>query len=240
MKKVERFKRVGLACGLITLVFGIQGCAFKAEGVSFGSFEYGVDPILDLKEKQGKAAIEGNSREEFFYQPGDEIRPIFVGTSSHFRKFEENEAEEFYPQYSEFAQRINPDKAPSISLGDFVEMFSGWTMLKYFSVPLVGGLYEDALVPKALAGLIKFPSATTTALVQATGDLIAGQVNADGFLVIERLLCKEKEDFKACKQEYEKGIFDAATGRELKQSLELKESGRQIDVNSLKVLRETE
>ena len=100
-----------------------------------------------------------------------------------------------------------------------------------FSIPLVAGRYDYALVPADMQADIHFPSAFGTLMVQETGDLIVAKSNQDGYFLIADVLCEDAEGFASCASKYRKGLFDATTGKELSaSSLKPKESGHRIDI----------
>jgi hypothetical protein len=161
---------------------------------------------------------------------------ILIGTVSAFRPFDKRSIEEYYSSYTEFSALVHPGSAPAIGFGEFRKSFSGWTNLKYFTVPAVTGFYEDALVPVGLTEQIKFPSSLGIVMVQEAGDLLAARTNADGFYVVESVLCKDGSAYVECAKQYKKGIFDGATGAQLYRNLERMPHGYVIDTKTFELL----
>jgi hypothetical protein len=99
-----------------------------------------------------------------------------------------------------------------------------------FSIPLIMGTYDVALVPNDIHAEIRFPSSFGTVMVQESGDLLAARTNRDGYFFVKQVLCKDGRGYSACAKKYQKGLFNGSTGEELTyKTLIPKESGRRID-----------
>ncbi|WP_230371246.1 hypothetical protein [Paludibacterium denitrificans] len=59
--------------------------------------------------------------------------------------------------------------------------------------------------------------------------------NADGVLILDRVLCQDKDpEYRTCAKQFERGRFDATTGQEL-DGFKPKTNGVQIDVATYKL-----
>ena len=212
-----RFLCLNVASTTVLLLFG---CAATQEGLYVGETP-----------KIGAEALVENR------QPDVAKELILIGATSAFRPFNEANIQEYYSSYEKFSAQIHPNSPPAIDFDEFRDSFSGWTNLKYFSLPIVAGfflpiptgLYEDALVPNGLSEQIKFPSSAGTILVQEAGDLLAARTNSDGFYIVKKILCKDVPGYFECAKQYEKGVFDGITGVELDSNLKKKAYGKVID-----------
>jgi hypothetical protein len=88
------------------------------------------------------------------------------------------------------------------------------------------------LVPTDLAGETRFASAAGSFLIGTTGDLVAAKLDVDGLLWLDRILCKDDSAYHACAGDYERGIFDENTGRELDRDRTLKPNGRAVSIDT--------
>ena len=181
------------------------------------------------------AIVENRNQQGYRVQAGMDAfvppRLILVGEVSSFRKFDDATSSKYYDSYVEFAHDVHPDAGATVTLEQFKEQFEGWTRLRYSQH------YRDALVPFELGGDVRFPSPAGVFWGQATGDLVAARSNADGFYIVERVLCRDDAEYSACADQYVKGVFDSSTGFELDGKLRPKNAGKTIDINSYKFVR---
>lgn len=200
-----------------------HGCvSVGLEGISPGKDSFGVREIF--------VPVESDEAAESQVPPGWSPNLLVVGTVSAYRKLKGRRLEKFYSSYVEFGEKVHPGAPVAYSPDEFASTFSGWTRLKTFTIPLTWGHYTSSLVPVALQDEIKFPYASGAFLGQEAGDLLVARLNADGYLVVEKVLCKDDSDYFDCAKKFEKGFFDATTGRELnRRTLVPKEKGDWID-----------
>ena len=216
---------------IISLLILLGGCVSQ-EGVTIVPSAKGAEHIIIQREQ----AIETGDRD-----PADvPTNIILVGTVSAFRAFDDaDEANKFYEDYVDFAEELHPGGAPEYTAEEFREAIAGWTKVKFFTVPLVVGLYDYALVPVAIREDIRFPSGFGTFMVQEAGDMLAARTNDDGYFVVRELLCKDGEGYAECAENYEKGIFDGVTGEELHSTkLVPKPDGDRIDPDTYLKIQE--
>lgn len=118
---------------------------------------------------------------------------------------------------------------------DFAARMGGWVNIETFGLAGFVKLERPAVVRLADAESVGFAS-PGAALFGATGDLVAARSDADGMLVLDKVLCREKaDDFKTCAARYVRGHFNQA-GLELDGDLLPKPSGRRIDPASYALL----
>ena len=101
----------------------------------------------------------------------------------------------------------------------------------------MGALYFGVLIDKSELGEIKYPNSVEVALVQASGDLVAAKSNEDGVFFIEKYLCGRENNYKECKGNYSRGLFDAQSGRQLDYKFNLKENGENINTQTYEVIK---
>ncbi|XLZ69082.1 hypothetical protein ABT364_21420 [Massilia sp. SR12] len=126
--------------------------------------------------------------------------------------------------------------ARSGSADDFAARLGGLTSIETFGMAGLVKLERPAAVRLADVDAVGFVSKAGE-LFGSTGDLVAARSDADGLLVLEKVLCKGgAPDFKACATRYVRGHFDPA-GVELDSDLQPKRGGRRIDPASYAVLQ---
>ena len=62
--------------------------------------------------------------------------------------------------------------------------------------------------------------------------------NEDGAFIIAEMLCRDRKGYHACKDQNHRGIFDAATGKELGSKGKFREDGYRIDLATYKVIEQ--
>lgn len=121
------------------------------------------------------------------------------------------------------------------SADDFAARMGGWVSIETFGLAGFVRLERPALVRLADADSVAFAS-RGAALFGATGDLVAARSDAEGMLVLDKVLCRQKaDDFKTCTARHMRGHFDQA-GVELDGDLQPKRSARRIDPASYALL----
>ena len=141
-----------------------------------------------------------------------------------------------YSEYSTAALKFLIDKPVNLSEEEFGNSVTGWTMVQSFNIPLVGGSYTGVLIDNTESIEIKFPGNAEVMLVQATGDLVIAKSNSDGVFFIERVLCVRDSEYKECKNNFVRGVFDAQSGGELDREFTEKENGKKIDTQTYEAL----
>ncbi|WP_342120907.1 hypothetical protein [Pseudoduganella sp. OTU4001] len=114
------------------------------------------------------------------------------------------------------------------SADDFAARMGGVTSIETYGLAGFVRLERPAVVRAADVGAVGFASQGGS-LFGSTGDLVAARSEADGMLVLDKVLCQEKAPgFNACAARYLRGHFDQA-GVELDGDLQPKRGGRRID-----------
>ena len=202
------------------LVLLSTGCTVTKEGVFPGDLKKNFSGI-DLEKCKAKVCPK---------------KLIVVGTVSTPRKIRDHE--EMYASYLTAAKKFVGEEEVVVSMQEFTETIDGWTLLQIYNIPLVGAAYAPIFIPEKVTSEINYPSAAETFLFQVTGDLVSAQSNADGVMMLDRLLCAKKDDYIPCKRQYHRGGFDGVTGAQLSKSFKVKKKGKTIDVDTFKTIDE--
>lgn len=211
-----------------------SGCV-SYEGVGFSKVSY-INPGM-----QKYASLEGETdygdTEEEAAERAEITEAIAIGTVSVFREFEADDYEKAYARYVENFEDWGVDRGPSVSHAEFRDRYAGWTRIKGFHIPLVGAMFIPVLVHRSVVGEVEFEGGVATVLLSTSSDLVATVTNEDGAFVVTEMLCRDKKGYHACKAQYHRGIFDAATGKEIGSKGQFKEDGYRIDLTTYEVIK---
>ncbi len=228
------FRRLLIALLLLGSVVS-SGCV-SYEGVGFSKVSY-INPGM-----QQFARLEGESdygdTEEQAAERTDITEAIAIGTVTVFREFEGDEYEKAYARYVENFEDWGVGRGPSVSFEEFRNRYAGWSRIRVLHVPLILGQYMAVLVHRSVIGEVEFEGGMATVILDTSSDLVATVSNEDGAFVVAEMLCRDKKGYHACKDQYHRGIFDAATGRELDGKGQFKEDGYRIDLTTYKVVNQ--
>ena len=223
-----------LFIGLLLIGSVVSSGCVSYEGVGFNKVSY-INPGM-----QKYASLEGETdygdTEDEAAGRSDITEAIAIGTVSVFREFEGDDYEKAYARYVGNFEDWGVDRGPSVSLAEFRDRYAGWTRIKGFHIPLVGAMFIPVLVHRSVVGEVEFESGMSTVLLATSSDLVATVTNEDGAFVIAEMLCRDKKGYHTCKAQYHRGIFDAATGKELDGKSQFKEDGYRIDLKTYKVI----
>ncbi|WP_233809440.1 hypothetical protein [Paraburkholderia sp. HP33-1] len=169
---------------------------------------------------------------------------VLIGTVGPLRTYDGDDARKNYEKgYVNSARQWHPEHPePYMTEADYTQQVAGWTSVETYSIPGVMSMRVPAQVPYSVVKEISFPSTFASLMIQKTGDLVAGLSNDDGWVFVTQVLCKDSttedggKSYRVCAANYERGRFDAATGRELDTSLAPKENGTMIDTSTYKRL----
>ena len=217
--------RVAAVCLVAVLA---TGCVSQ-EGIGIGTQPYVNGGMVKYSRLPTAEPEEGDERV---------TNVTLIGTLSAYRGFAADEYQGEYEKYVEGFEKWESGTEPSLSLEEFSATMAGWTKVKIFGIPLIAAAYVKALVPKDLLDDVKFEPGVGTFLLQTSSDLVAAVSNDDGAFVISERLCADVDGFTKCSRQYHKGIFETATGQELKSKLRLKEDGVVIDTVTFKVIEQ--
>jgi hypothetical protein len=179
----------------------------------------------------------------FSNQRGTEPAPvasgrILIGTVPGYRRVDGEDNARFYEMYRKLAPHA-VDGMPALTQDEFAATIAGWTRLKVFTLPLAQGFREEeVLIPSSLSADIGLPTTAGKFAVQEAGDLLVARTNADGFFVVEAVLCRDGQDYSACASAYQQGVFDAASGMKIGHDGQVAPAGARIDVNTYKAVEE--
>lgn len=212
--------------GLIACVAALGGCVSQ-EGVSFGKSPYINAHFAEYAALPPGAVPAETDDEESESERSSIESVIVIGRTSAYREISADEAAEEYEKYrKQYRKAWGVENEPAVSLESFTETIAGWTRIKIMGVPLLFAGYVKALVPKSVLDEVDFEPSATTILLQLSSDLVATKMNADGALEIVALLCKDELGTSECSDDYENGLYDAASGKELKSKLVFKDEKR--------------
>ncbi len=138
----------------------------------------------------------------------------------------------YHDLVGEMARR-SPNKTVSLDEQAFVRQLAGWSTIETFGIG--GFIRDDQPLAVGAADVLEtgFAARPDALLRGATGDLVAARANADGLLVLDRVLCRRTApDYRACAARHVRGRFDARTGAELDGDWRPKHDGRRVDTGS--------
>ena len=211
----------------------LAGCAVSKDGLSLGPQTPSPSQIAQSREQLERNAGVSAAPEVF---PG----VLVIGTTGPFRSIEDKERPGFYSAYLKVAEQWHPGVAPGMDAAAFQQKLGGWASVQTFSIPGIMNRRTRVLVPATFEHDAQFASAAGSVMFGTTGDLVAARSDRDGLLWLERVLCRDDAGYRACATNYQPGIFDENTGRELARDRKPKPVGALIDVSSyLKLSQES-
>lgn len=126
---------------------------------------------------------------------------------------------------------------PSVSEPEFIRDFGAYTAITVWSIPGVIANRRQALVRTADLDGTHFSGSMSTLFFGANGDLVVAGTNADGAVVVEKVLCQDSgTNYSQCAAQFTRGDFDRNTGEEIGDDMKPKSGGARIDVKSFKTL----
>ena len=212
----RKVKLARFALGYILLVF-FAGCV-TSEGVSFSKPTFCLD-----SDKEAEAPASANSAVLA-------KNAIVIGRVTVFRAFTADNVAKGYREYSKCAG----DTVPHLSAVDFSQGIAGWTGIQVANWGFAGRTGRT-LVPTRLAGRLNYTNAFLSSFGGRAMDLVASHGNEDGVLVIEEVLCgmeNGRDSYLECAEQFELGVFDRLTGRQLTYKGFLKKNGILLDTET--------
>lgn len=168
---------------------------------------------------------------------------VMIGDVGALRQYDHEDAVKSYKTYTKSAANWHPEHTDAfMSEADYVGQVAGWTSVEIYSIPGIISTRVPAQVPFSVLKSIAFPSTLASYFVQKTGDLVVGVSNDDGWVFITKVLCKDSfsqdggNSYRTCAADYQRGRFDASTGKELDSDLAVKKDGAAIDPVTYKSL----
>jgi hypothetical protein len=221
----------------------LSACAVNQDGVHVG-----VSPAPSATDvAKARAQLEKSAAEAAGKKVANDVMTrnskaglVLIGDVGPLRAFDADaKAKEYDTGYAKVAAKWHPEHPDAyLSKADFESRFAGWTTVQVFGIPGLMNKCIPALVPVGFDKSINYASSVGSFFVGTTGDLVAGLSNDDGWVVLTRVLCKDSTgsdggaSYRACAKDYERGRFDANTGRELGDGLAPKDDGATIDVKT--------
>lgn len=165
-------------------------------------------------------------------QPGIFI----VGNVGTRREIPERVRSAFYQKiYMTTARKWMVGPTPAVSEQEFVRDFGAYTAITVWSIPGVIANRRQALVRVADLENTRFSGSMSTLFFGANGDLVVAGTNADGAVIVDKVLCQDSaSDYSQCAAQYTRGSFDRNTGEEIGNDMKPKNGGVRIDVVSFK------
>lgn len=118
------------------------------------------------------------------------------------------------------------------SEAQFQARYTGWTSVIYDSIPLLYQRNISALVPRALAGRIDYPSLFMSFEFGATGDRVLACATPWGLVEVVRRLCTAGDT--KCDRKFRRGVYSAITGQRVRDDLSgIDPKGRRLKLSSL-------
>ena len=164
---------------------------------------------------------------------------VAIGNTGVLRRLDGADLSRFYAQYEKSFVAVYPGDVPHVSKAEFEQTFSGWTTLTTWYNFFLGTdrIPSRVLVPANALNDVGFPSSNfISSFFALTGDLVAARSNKDGVLVLDRVLCRDGPDYNTCASQYQRGVFDGNTGRELAAGGKPAQNGHKIDLSTHRVL----
>ncbi len=225
---VNRVRSISI--GLIGLLL-FSGCAIRPEGVSVKrSMTVERWQRIEAQFQENKEAATNNPETINLDQsPG----VIAIGEVGPYRSFANPKT--FRKTYDRYFKSMTDAGQTDQILSEqaLLEIADGWTTVRVFNIPLVGGKTINALVKKGESENIRFSSSIGTILFSTRKDLVVAFTSVDqSYWMIGKVLCEDGKGFFACSKKYDRGVYDVYTGRELKSNYEIKPSGVLIDLTT--------
>jgi hypothetical protein len=167
---------------------------------------------------------------------------IVVGRILGIEKFDKVAAKlKYSTKYVPGSQQWHPGQPPYISEAEFIQTISGYTSIETAGYAKLIAIRQAAYVPTAILSSIGAPSVRQSFLYGASGDIVVGRTNADGYILVEAVLCvKASDNFDTCVSQQPFGRFDPITGQELDRGLVPIKEGTFIDTVTYSLIKKTQ
>lgn len=158
---------------------------------------------------------------------------LFGGLGS----FDELEIGRAFAAYDDCSSE--PSSLPTVD--KFRRAMVGWTLIEVsrVDVPLLFSVHGNiaVLVPHDVLDRDAF-DVGIPGVWMGYGNLVAASWTPDHVFVVSEVLCDLDDNYRECARQYERGLFDLATGLEHSRDGELKRNPTQIDVITYKRIDE--
>jgi hypothetical protein len=218
---------------LIIFSLLLSGCAIHPEGSAYASTT-DEDDWMQIKGQLSKNMQE--ARVAGLKVEGVEPGLIVIGRVGPFRDFS-NEAvfDDAYRYYSKIMVSMG-ESENKLTEAELKSVATGWTTITYAGMPQLFFLMSRAYVPPDIADAVDFSSLAGTIFGGAREDLVAALSTIQfPFFVISALLCEDREGYSECSNEYDWGLYDVYSGKELTPEYEIKGGGAIIDTDTFKI-----
>ena len=227
-------------------VLALAGCSGIHEGVRFGigtgqSGGRGEPVAKAGADRKAPAPVAAKETVEWALKAArDDSRAdmVVIGEVGPLDAMDVAARRSFYAAYAKAVVERRPGHELALTQDDFVARIGGWSTVETYGIAGFVKIDHPAAVPAQEVGNIRFAPLSQSLWTGATGDLVAARANADGMLVIAKVLCREgTPDYRPCAGRFAKGRFDARSGAELGADLAPKTDGKRIDPVSYATLR---
>mgnify|MGYP000005099834 CR=1 FL=1 len=221
---------------IVTVVVGIAGCA--AEGIKLPTAAGPSQSDLDSYNRRNASAqyvppssVDGAVVATAMVPLDGGVRLIIIGNVMSLNRFDETVLNSRYDRYAERLRKSS--QQPAFSRAWYLERSAGDVAVKISGIPGVYSRFYRAEVPRDLVDRINFASSFGTFMAGTSADLVAAEIFPKYGIWITRILCSEKSsDYTGCEAKYQRGLFQAADGREVDEQYQIKEVGATIDLST--------
>lgn len=219
--------------GYCILLAMLGGCTVYKEGIMLGSpGQPDVETLLAIDERLEQYRQEAITAAQA--APDDPAGVILIGRLGPLRSYSnEGMLVDEYQAYEERMKKMNKQDR-MLSLEE-LRRYAGWTTLTIERVPLLYFRMSGAVVTQEQQQNLVFPWAATTVLLGTRGDLVAARHTTDkDITVITDRLCADGPRIPRCANQYEIGIYELHSGRQLTHDFHIKKNGITIDTSTFK------
>lgn len=218
---------------VLLVVAGLSGCATK-EGIALPTSKPTQDDVGDFNRRNmpspnaatPTASVSKDAVKTSLIPDVQGPRLIIVGNAMALTVFNETALNQRYDNY---LKQIGA-KTPAFAREWYLATGSGETSVKFSGVTGIYTRFYKTEIPKDLIRQIGFASSFGTFMAGTSADLVVSQVLPGYGTWITHVLCSEKDpNYAACEDQYRRGLYQSADGREVDTTLKLVEGGGIID-----------
>lgn len=224
------------APALVSAVFCV-GCVTK-QGIGLPSAGPSKAEIAEFnaRNRLGAESIDPNvfPRKTSLVPESDEPKVVIIGHIMALTNFDQADLNKRYDTY--LKQVKSRSAEPDFTREWYLATGSGETAVRFSGYTGVYSRWFKAEIPRDLIQQMSFASTLGSFMLNTSGDLVAAERSPKTGTWITRLLCSEKtSDYGKCSNQYVRGIYQSADGREIDDKLRLIVGGRTIDPQTYKV-----
>lgn len=215
---------------LVAAALALAACSTHYNGLRLGVGTGHSDEYLAKQRRQAAERVPAEvAQQAAGWAAAPRAEVIVVGEAGYLSPMAQAQRTAFYQAYARAAAAREPGRRLAQDEAQFVREIGGWSTIETYGVAGLVRFEQPAAVRQADIGLVRFATTAGNLLLGATGDLVAARSNADGLLVVEKVLCRDgAPDYRACAERFAKGQFDRH-GAELDGNGQARAGGRRID-----------